>query len=80
MAAHLRALRVWSEAPRGVKVLPHRPSVYSLEYGSKEPRENHTIAYPGPTLSESYMEAVEPILTRGSSSVELVTFDELEGN
>ena len=80
MATHLRALRVQSEAPRGVKVLPHRPTVYSLECGSQEASGNHIIAYPGPKLSDAYMEALEPMLTRGRLCVKLVTFDELEGN
>ena len=79
MAVHLRALRVQSEAPRGVRVLPHRPSVYSLECQSHEASGNHIIAYPGPKLSDAYMEAVEPILKREKWSVKLVTFDELEG-
>lgn len=80
MAAHLRTLRVRSEAPKGTKVLPHRPSVYSLECRSRMASGNRKIAYPGPKLSDVYMEAVAPMLTRGKFPVELVTFDELEGN
>ena len=80
MAAHLRALRVRSEAPKGVKVLPHRPSVYSMESGSRKAGRNHIIAYPGPKLSDAYRRAVQPMLTRRNMSVELMTFDELEGN
>ena len=77
MAAHLRALRVRSEAPNGVKVLPHRPSVYSLEKASRKGSGNKTIAYPGPKLSNAYTHAVEPLLTQGNLPVKLVTFDEL---
>ena len=62
------------------KVLPHRPSVYSLERGSQVASGNRKIAYPGPKLSDAYMEAVTPMLTRGKCPVKLVTFDELEGN
>ena len=78
MAAHLRALRVQSEAPDGVKVLPHRPSVYSLDRESRGADGIHTIAYPGPKLSETYTRAVQPVLTLGRAPLELVTFDELE--
>ena len=80
MAAHLRALRVRSEAPRGVKVLPHRPSVYSLGEVSQRDGGELTIAYPGPKLSDAYARAVKPMLTQGESPVKLVTFDELEDN
>ena len=80
MAAHLRALRVRSEAPRRVKVLPHRPSVYSLGEVSQQDDGQHTIAYPGPKLSDAYTRAVKPMLTQGESPVKLVTFDELEDN
>ena len=80
MAAHLRALRVRSEAPNGVKVLPHRPSVYSLDSESRGTGGIHTIAYPGPKLSDTYTRAVQPMLMLGGVPVELVTFDELEGN
>ena len=80
MAAHLRALRVWSEAPDGVMVLPHRPSVYSLDTASRGSCGIHTIAYPGPRLSDAYTRAVRPMLMLGGGSMELITFDELEGN
>ena len=79
MAAHLRALRVRSEAPHGVMVLPHRPSVYSLDNGSRSAGGIHTIAYPGPKLSDAYTLAVQPMLMLAGAHVELVTFDELEG-
>lgn len=79
MAVHLRALRVRSEAPRGVKVLPHRPSVYSLGGVCQLAGGNQRIAYPGPRLPDTYMQAVRPILDRGTSRVDLVTFDELAG-
>lgn len=80
MAAHLRALRVQSEAPHGVKILPHRPSVYSLGELSQRAGGKLTIAYPGPKLSDAYTRAVKPMLTQGESSVKLVTFDELGDN
>lgn len=79
MAVHLRALRVQSEAPRGVKVLPHRPSVYSLGGVCQLATSNQTIAYPGPRLPDTYTRAVQPILERGALRVDLVTFDELAG-
>ena len=79
MAVHLRALRVRSEVPRGVKVLPHRPSVYSLGGVCQMSGGDQKIAYPGPRLPDTYMQAVRPILERGTSRVDLVTFDELAG-
>ena len=79
MAAHLRALRVRSEAPTGVKVLPHRPTVYSLDGGGQAVGSNRKIAYPGPRLPNDFAQAVQPILRRGGASVDLVTFDELGG-
>ena len=80
MAAHLRALRVRSEAPADVKVLPHRPSVYSLDSASQAAREIHAIAYPAPKLSDAYTRAVQPMLIRGGVSLDLLTFDELGSN
>ena len=77
MAAHLRVLRVRCGAPSGVKVLSHRPSVYSLDGANQTAGVTRTIAYPGPKLPRAYMQAVEPILTRGSQRLGLVTFDEL---
>lgn len=76
MATHLRALRVRSQAPAGVWVLPHRPSVYSLD-GAKG-AASMKIAYPGPRLPEAYKRAVQPILAKGRPRTELVTFDDLE--
>ena len=75
MAAHLRALRVQSMAPMA-KVLPHRPSVYSLS-GVVQAGLPVKIAYPGPKLSNTFVRAVAPMLRRGSSAAQLVTFDEL---
>ena len=74
MAAHLRVLRVRSEAPNMVKVLPHRPSMYSLKfaYQTAATEQISKIAYPGPKLP------VETILIQGMQPMELVTFDELE--
>jgi len=79
MAVHLKALRVRSEAPQGVKVLPHRPSVYSLDGVYQLAHDNQTIAYPGPRLPDTYIRAVRPILERRTSKLDLVTFDELAG-
>ncbi len=76
MAAHLRALRVQSMAPTA-KVLPHRPSVYSLS-GVVQAGMPGKIAYPGPKLPETFLRAVAPMLQqRRSPAAELVTFDEL---
>ena len=81
MAAHLRALRVRSQAPAGVRVLPHRPSVYSLDGASQVASMENTkkIAYPGPRLPDTFRRAVGPILAQGGRRMELVTFDDLEG-
>ena len=81
MAAHLRALRVRSQASSRVRVLPHRPSVYSLDGASQAASVENTekIAYPGPRLPDAFRRAVEPILSQGSGRMELVTFDDLEG-
>ena len=79
MAAHLRALRVQREAPTGVAVLPHRPSVYSLGGVSQGGGGIHTIAYPGPRLPDAYTRAVQPMLRQTNPQVDLVTFDELQG-
>ena len=75
MAAHLRALRAQSMAPE-VQVLPHRPSVHSLS-GALQAGMAGRIAYPGPKLSNTFVQAVAPMLRRGSSAAQLVTFDEL---
>lgn len=74
MAAHLRVLRVRSEAPSKVKVLPHRPSMYSLGPVCQAVNSGQIskVAYPGPKLP------METILIQGRQPVELVTFDELE--
>ena len=77
MATHLRALRVRNQAPAGVRVLPHRPSVYSLD-GARQ-AASRKIAYPGPRLPDAYKRAVQPILAKGRPRMELVTFDDLEG-
>ena len=47
MAVHLRALRVQSGVKAGVKVLPHRPSVYSLAGGGTGPVGYDQVAHPG---------------------------------
>ncbi len=79
MAVNLRALRVQTSVPN-VRVLPHRPSVYSLEGASqtKYAEDTRKIAYPGPKLPEAYISAVAPILAQGERTMELVTFDDLE--
>ena len=74
MAAHLRVLRIQFDKPPDLKVLPHRPSVYSLAGVKPSYRE---IAYPEPKLSEEYMKAVEPILSSDGHTIKLTTYDEL---
>ena len=76
MAAHLRALRVQSMALPTVNVLPHRPSVYSLS-GAMQATVPDKIAYPGPRLPKTFLQAVAPMLRRGPDAAQLVTFDEL---
>lgn len=76
MAAHLRVLRVRSQAPAGIRVLPHRPSVYSLD-GARQ-AASRKVAYPGPRLPDAYRLAVQPILAKGKPQMELMTFDDLE--
>jgi len=72
MAAHLRALRMRRLEPTA-KVLPHRPTVYSL---AGLAGTGGTIAYPGPRLPEAYLDAIRPILNLGAADVTLKTFDE----
>ena len=74
MAAHLKVLRTQFDQPKSLKVLPHRPSVYSLSKSKISYRE---IAYPGPKLSDEYVKAVAPILSYGGQSIKLMTYDEL---
>ena len=74
MAADLRALRVQYQWP-AVKVLPHRPSVYSLAghvHGGAG-----VIAYPGPRIPDAYRHAVAPILSSAQPTATLKTYDEL---
>lgn len=74
MAAHLRVLRVQYDKPQDLKVLPHRPSVYSLA-GLKI--SHNEIAYPGPRVSAEYIQAVAPILSSGGQTIKPTTYDEL---
>ena len=74
MAAHLRALRVQYQWP-AVKVLPHRPSVYSLAGHMRD--GPGTIAYPGPKLPNAYLAAVRPMLSSPVAGATLRTYDEL---
>ena len=80
MAVHLRALRVQSAVKPGlkVKVLAHRPSVYSLAAAGTGSVEFDHVAHPGPKVPGGYEKAVEPILSAGGSPTRLITFDELE--
>ncbi len=79
MSVHLRVLRVRSQVSKDVKVLPHRPSVYSLHGAIKAAsKKTKKIAYPGPKLPQSYLQAVEPIMSCDGRRLELVTFDELQ--
>ncbi len=74
MAAHLRALRVHYQWP-DVKVLPHRPSVYSLAGHVRGGAG--VIVYPGPRLPRAYRIAVAPILNSVAPAATLKTYDEL---
>ncbi len=73
MGVHLRALRVQYQWP-GVKVLPHRPSVYSL---SRHLAAGAVIAYPGPKVPQAFHQAVAPILSSTQPAATLKTYDEL---
>ena len=80
MATHLRALRVASglgSVGPTVKVLPHRPSVYSLARAARSAGVEQ-IAHPAPKVPVAYDDAVQPILRSGDGAAKLVTFDELE--
>ena len=74
MAAHLRALRVQHQSP-GAKVLPHRPTVYSL--AGPVCAGAALIAYPAPKISEAYRQAVIRILSSAQPAATLKTYDEL---
>ena len=76
-AAHLRMLRVRSQASNDIMILPHKPSLYSLERARKTPNVSK-VAYPGPKLPEDYRRVVEPNLVQGTKKVKLITFDEME--
>ncbi|MDE0305262.1 MAG: toll/interleukin-1 receptor domain-containing protein [Albidovulum sp.] len=80
MAVRLRALRVQSAVKPGlkVKVLPHRPSVYSMAAAGTGSVGFDRVAHPGPKVPGVYEKAVDPILSAGGSPTKLVTFDELE--
>ena len=78
MGAHLMALRVQSGVAAGVKVLPHRPSVYSLVGAGRANVAYDKIAYPAPRVTDEYDRAVRPMLRSGRRVAKLVTFDELE--
>lgn len=77
MGTHLRALRVASLATATVKVLPHRPSVYSLARAGRASAELKQIAHPSPKVPDTYDKAVQPILRSAGGAATLVTFDEL---
>ena len=74
LSAHLRALRVAKVAHESVRVLPHRPSVYSLA-ATAEAKGCMEIAYPAPRLADAYLDAVQPLL---GDDVRLVTYDEMQ--
>ncbi len=78
MASHLRALRVVSGAAPAVKVLPHRPSVYSLAGACRASAGLEQIAHPAPRVPDAYDRAVQPILRSAGGAAKLLTFDELE--
>lgn len=73
MGVHLRALRVQYQWP-DVKVLPHRPSVYSL---GRHVAAGTVIAYPGPKAPQAFCRAVAPILRSADPAATLTTYDEL---
>lgn len=78
MATQLRALRFATGAGPTVKVLPHRPSVYSLAGARQANADLEQIAYPASKVADAYDEAVQPILRLEGHTAKLVTFDELE--
>ncbi len=78
MASHLRALRVASGTTSAVKVLPHRPSVYSLAGAGRAGAGLEQLAYPAPRVPDAYGRAVRPILRSSGGTAKLVTFDEVE--
>ena len=78
MGTHLRALRVASVAAATVKVLPHRPSVYSLAGAVRASADLKQIAHPAPKVPDAYDGAVQQILRSAGGAAKLVTFDELE--
>lgn len=78
MSAHLRALRIESMTVKErVKVLPHRPSVYSLSNTVSDGGYDK-IAHPAPKVPQEYRDAVGPILNSSGHETTLVSFDELE--
>lgn len=78
-ATHLRVLRVMSEASVGIKVLPNRPSVFSIGEVCRLGGSYQKIAYPGPRLAEAYIRAIDPILSQATPPVELITYDDIGG-
>lgn len=80
MAAHLRMLRLEGQVSDDVRVLPHRPSVYSLHTILQTETAIEKIAYPGSRLPPVFKTAVAPILKQGKIPVNLVTYDDLGRN
>ena len=74
MGAHLRALRVQYQWPT-VKVLPHRPTLYSLTGDACAGAG--VIAYPGPKAPPTYLDALARILSSAQPPATLMTYDEL---
>ena len=81
IATHLRVLRVRSQIPRDVVVLPHRPSIYSLGKISEQNNAGQTkvVSYPGPPIPALFAKAVKPLLECTKHPIVLKTYDELEG-
>jgi len=78
MSAHLRVLRIESTTVNeNLKVLPHRPSVYSLSNIVREGTWNK-IVYSAPKVPDEYKNAVMPIFTVIGQETMLVSFNELE--
>ena len=78
MSIHLRALLIESTTDnKSVKVLPHRPTVYSLSNVVTSGMYDK-ITHPPPIVTEEFRDAVMPILNLSGQETILVPYDELE--
>jgi len=78
IGVHLRTLCAQSRSTAAVKVLPHRPSVYSLAGAGRRKAAYYRIAHPPPRVADEYDEAARAILQARQCAAKLVTFDELD--